>query len=339
MKTLRILFAPLVSFLKAVLYEWLVSLIRLIRILCERCRIMKRKNDWPARQRLTAKQPCVPISDPAFKRPDPLIYDQYYLMSLGYAVTWDNPDIEVQKEGVTVPSHALDPDTDYELVARIWNNSTEAPIVGLPVQFSFLSFGAGVQSHYIGQTAVNLGVKGGPNHPAFAKVPWKTPAQQGHYCVQVGFQWIDDVNPFNNLGQENTDVGKAHSPAEFKFQLRNNTRKRQKFDLDVDTYGIPPRDPCDQRPNKPGSTAPAPPKPPGAGSTVPPKHKRENYPVPPGWSVVLNPKSPTLDPHEEITVQVSITPPDAFTGRQPFNVNAFHSQGLAGGVTLFVERP
>ena len=84
---------------------------------------------------------------------------------------------------------------------------------------------------------------------------------------------------------------------------------------------------------------PAPPKPPGTGSTVPPKHKRENYPVPPGWSVVLNPPSPTLDPNEEITVQVSITPPDAFAGRQPFNVNAFHSKGLAGGVTLFVERP
>ena len=34
---------------------------------------------------------CVPINHPNFKRPDPLIYDQYYLMSLGLAVTWQNP--------------------------------------------------------------------------------------------------------------------------------------------------------------------------------------------------------------------------------------------------------
>jgi hypothetical protein len=291
----------------------------------------------PGRQRKTAKQTCVPISDPAYKRPDPLIYAQFYLMAQGYAVTWDNPDIEVHKGGVLVPSHSLDADTDYELVARIWNNSTEAPVVGLPVRFSYLSFGAGVQSHSVASTSVNLGVKGGPNHPAFATVPWKTPAQAGHYCVQVAFEWIDDLNPFNNLGQENTDVGKAHSPAEFKFQLRNNTRRRQKFDIDVDTYRIPPRDPCPPT-GTPGKKDPNT-APPGTANNVPPKHRRENYPVPPGWSVKLDPAGPTLDPDEEITVQVAITPPDAFTGRQPFNVNAFHSKGLAGGVTLFVERP
>jgi hypothetical protein len=341
MKFLRILFSPILMLLKAVLYEWIVRLIELIRILCQRCRSIQRKRDLPGRQRKTAKQPCVPISDPAYKRPDPLIYAQYYLMAQGYAVTWDNPDIEVHKGGVLVPSHALDPDTDYELVARIWNNSTEAPVVGLPVQFSFLSFGAGVQSHFIGQTHVNLGVKGGPNHPAFATVPWKTPATAGHYCVQVGFEWIDDLNPFNNLGQENTNVGTAHSPAEFEFQLRNNTRRRQKFDLDVDTYKLPRRDPCPPQ-GAPGtggekgsSTAP---RIAGTMNNVPPKHRRENYPVPPGWSVKLDPAAPILDPNEEITVQVTITPPDTFTGRQPFNVNAFHSKGLAGGVTLFVER-
>src|SRR5436190_16955517 len=123
MKYLRILFSPVVTLFKAALYEWIVRLIEVIRILCERCRIIRRRQDLPGRQRKTAKQTCVPISDPAYKRPDPLIYAQFYLMAQGYAVTWDNPDIEVHKGGVLVPSHSLDADTDYDLVARIWNNS------------------------------------------------------------------------------------------------------------------------------------------------------------------------------------------------------------------------
>jgi hypothetical protein len=214
----------------------------------------------------------------------------------------------------------------------------EAPVVGLPVRFSFLSFGVGTQSHFIGETHVNLGVKGGPNHPAFATVPWKTPAQPGHYCIQVRFEWIDDLNPNNNLGQENTDVGKAHSPAAFTFELRNDTRHHQTYRFELDTYSIPRRDPCSDRPAPPTKTVP-PRQEPGTVNQVPPKHAREHYPVPAGWSVKLEPAAPALDPGAAITVQVAITPPDGFTGRQPFNVNAFHREGLAGGVTLLVERP
>ena len=40
---------------------------------------------------------CTPIHRPEFKRPDPLIYSQGYLMGVGIAVTWDNPDITLQK--------------------------------------------------------------------------------------------------------------------------------------------------------------------------------------------------------------------------------------------------
>src|SRR5919109_274282 len=135
-------------------------------------------------------------------------------MKLGLAVTWDNPDIELRRGGIAVPSSSTDPDTDYEIVARIWNGSTNAPIARMPIEFSYLDFGMGAISRKIGTTKVDLGVKGGPGCPAFAVMPWHTPATPGHYCIQVQFAWIDDANPLNNLGQENLVIGYAHSPVE-----------------------------------------------------------------------------------------------------------------------------
>ena len=35
------------------------------------------------------------IPSTIYKRPDPLIYSQYYFMARGFAVTWDNPDISL----------------------------------------------------------------------------------------------------------------------------------------------------------------------------------------------------------------------------------------------------
>src|SRR4051794_35343614 len=87
----------------------------LVCALVERC---MRRCRLP--NRLDRKTPfkCVPISDPAYKKPDPLIYAQYYLMEQGLAVTWDNPDITLVEGGVPVPSHSIVPNTDYEVVAR-----------------------------------------------------------------------------------------------------------------------------------------------------------------------------------------------------------------------------
>lgn len=336
MKNVKALLHFLAAIVMTVLYQWVLRLMALCEQIRERCRIAEVNSRLPVRQQRAAKQPCVPISDPAYKRPDPMIYAQYYLMKQGLAVTWDNPDIELRQGGVVVPSHQLQPDTVYDVVARIWNNSTEAPVVGLPVWFSFLSFGAGTQSHPIGMTHVNLGVKGGPNHPAFATVKWKTPATPGHYCLQTRFEWVDDINPENNLGQENTDVGAAHSPVEFRFQLRNDSRERRTYRFDVDTYTIPPLDPCGESPPPPPE--PSPWRPPGTVANVPAKHDRRNYPVPPGWDVTLQPMAPVLAAGDEITVVLTITPPAAFRGRQAFNVHAFHRGGLAGGISVTVER-
>lgn len=301
----------------------------LIRAACARMKL-------PGREGRVTQQQCVPIREPAFKQPDPMIYSQGYLMAQGLAVTWDNPDIVLRLKGADVPSSSLLPDTEYEVVARIWNNSTEAPVVGMPVIFSYVSFGVGAAHHPIAKTSVNLGVKGGPNHPAFASVKWRTPAAAGHYCIQVLLDWFDDVNPSNNLGQENTVVGTAHSPAEFAFALRNATRERQAFRFEVDTYQVPGPQPCPpKRPlinDQNTARGPAAPRRP-----VPAGHDRNRYPVPEGWAVEFDPREPLLAPGEEITVKARITPPSGFTGRKPFNVNAFHGDGLAGGVTLIVE--
>ena len=42
-----------------------------------------------------------------YKRPDPMIYSQFYLLSKGLAVTWDNPDIQLFDGTTAVSSHDL----------------------------------------------------------------------------------------------------------------------------------------------------------------------------------------------------------------------------------------
>jgi hypothetical protein len=69
------------------------------------------------------------------------------------------------------------------------------------------------------------------------------------------------------------------------------------------------------------------------------RHRRGKQPVPPGWLVAIDPQTPTLAPEAVIPVTASITPPSGFTGSQQLSVNAFHREGLAGGVTLTVIGP
>jgi hypothetical protein len=311
----------LASLLDAVptFFKLLAAFIAIIRRLCHRC--------WlPTRERRRSPDLCVPINEPAYKRPDPLIYDQYYLMSLGFAVTWDNPDIQLYRGGVPVASSALDPDTDYDVVARVWNGSTEAPVMGLPVHVSYLSFGVQTVSHPIGSTVIDLGVPGGPSHPAFATVKWHTPATPGHYCIQVVLDWLDDANPANNLGQENISVGKTHSPADFEFTLHNPTKERLQYRFEIDTYRIPDLLPCKEVKDRAARTREA-----------LARHNRNSYQLPEGWKVTFAPPAPELLPGADQTVTVSVTAQPGFVGTQAINVHAFNRYGLAGGLTLYVE--
>ena len=180
------------------------------------------------------------VCPPALKKPDPFLYSQQYLISLGLPVTWDNPDIFVYQGNTLVDPHSLHANTTYTVVARIWNNSPDVPVINLKVNFSYLSFGMGTQSNPIDVTAVDLAAKGLPGCPAFAYMAWTTPPTLGHYCLQVLLEPPDDSNWLNNLGQRNTDVTQPQSPALFTFAVGNHVAPRTRnVRFKVDCYTVP----------------------------------------------------------------------------------------------------
>lgn len=300
---------------RTILYAWFPALLRMLRALCRRLGDKRSERDKRA-----ARSHCVPIDDPAFLRPDPLIYSQARLMQLGLAVTWDNPDIQLFREGVPVSSHELLADTEYEVRARCWNDSFDAPAVDCSVHFSYLDFGIGTVSKPIGSTTVDIGVKGSTTQPAFASIKWRTPRQPGHYCLQALLDPLDDRDTGNNLGQENTDVKVAQSPVPFDFTLRNDGRKERRFHFEVTAYELR-RQPCRGTDAKNRLAA----------------HRREDHRIPAGWAVTITPPTASLSPGQSIQVDVVITPPDGFVGEQAFNIDAFDQAGAAaGGVTLKV---
>ena len=307
-----------VSLLRTLLYGWIVSLVELLKLLVEICRRLHRGEEQPDKQGT-----CFPVNHPAFVRPDPLLYSQRALMAQGLAVTWDNPDIQLFRGGVPVSSSQLEMSTTYDVQVRVWNNSLEAPVVHMPVHLSFLDFGIGNAPIAIGSTTVDVGVKGSATQPGFASISWTTPPAPGHYCLQALLDPVDDLDFTNNLGQENTDVAKAASPAEFTFTLRNDTRRTRRYRFETDAYVLPPLEPCNTAPDVRRRLE---------------RHRRGGHPVPAGFDVSLDPPAPSLAPDEAVVVRVRVTPPAAFHGRQPVNVNAFHDGGFAGGVTLVVTK-
>ena len=309
----------MISLLRAALYGWAVSLWRFLRFLW---RLLHRKPE--GEHRPPARTDCVPVDHPAFVRPDPLVYSQAYLLDRGLAVTWDNPDITLFRGGTPVSSSALDPGTTYDVSVRISNNSLDAPVVEMPVHLSYLDFGIGTEPIPVASTTADVGVKGSADQPGFVSIPWTTPVTPGHYCLQVLLDPADDLDPTNNLGQENTDVVAAHSPATFTFALRNNTPRERSYRFELDGYELPARVPC------------------ADDSTVPARrlerHRHANHPVPPGFDVQIAPAAPTLAPGAVIAITVIASPPADFHGRRALNVNAFHDLGFAGGVTLTVAK-
>jgi hypothetical protein len=316
------------------------------------CRIVGRL--WRREQRCPRSREdcCLHLTPDVHKRPDPLIYAQYYLMTMGLAVTWDNPDIELFERdpmapdglGAPVASSALRPDHPYRVRVRVWNGSYDAPAVGLPVHLSYLSFGAATVSTPIGTRHVDLGVKGSPHAPAFAHFDWRTPGA-GHYCLQARLDWADDANPDNNLGQENVQVGELHSPAEFEFTLRNEASVRRRFLIEADTYRLPVLAPCGSA-EAPATVVR------GQSRLAESRARWEQtrggqayglFPVPANWRVAITPAEIAIPPGEERQIHVAIEPKDpAVRPLMTFNVHAFAlneggARSLAGGVTLEVR--
>src|SRR5215471_1251341 len=258
-----------------------------------------------------------------YKRPDPMIYAQYWLMSQGLAVTWDNPDIRLfDMAGNPASPFDLTPDQDYQVEVQCWNNSYDAGVPLLPVYLSFLTFGIGVTSTPIPPVkTTTLGVKGGIDCPAFVKFIWHTPPVPGHYCLQALLICGDDANPFNNLGQKNVHVGKMMSPATFSFAVQNQAPVRRRFQLEADMYGLPKLGSCNDEP-----------RPPRKGGRLAESQARWKraletqrygmFPVTAAWNLTMSASEFELDPQEVRQIDVTIEPTGgAFAGSQAFNIH------------------
>lgn len=270
------------------------------------------------------KSTCACACPVPVKKPDPFLYSQFWLMKIGKPVTWDNPDIFVFDGSVLIDPQNLKASTPYTIMARIWNHSFDVPVPNLVVEFSYLSFGMGTQSHPIASTTTDLGVVG-VGAPTFPSVIWTTPAALGHYCVQVLLKPPDDSNWWNNLGQRNMHVTQPQSPAIFTFAVGNYVSPRPRaVRFMMDSYSIPPLPTCDD-------SSSSVPRPRSVGNIAPP--------VPDGWTVVLTPNELQVPYGGELQVQAEITPPAAFTGSMPINITGWDLNGPIGGVTLIVEVP
>jgi hypothetical protein len=352
-KTFRALARLPLTLIRILLYiftlAFLTELIELVRRHLARKRRDKSLRKSRRGQPMDCEPRCARISPDVYKRADPLIYSQTYLMEQGLAVTWDNPDIQLFEGTVPVSSSQLQAGKTYDVVATIHNNSPDAPAVGLPVEFSFRSFGVGATTTAIGTTKVDLPVKGAPDHPVRAKISWTTPDAPGHYCLLVVLVWPDDANPKNNIGQENTNVGVAASPAEFAFAVRNEDTIAKRVRMTADAYMLPAPLHCDRRGTKKDSERRHADRK-RLDVFVPPlereadwllaraRHGPDGFPIPQGWEVDIEPRAFALAPGADQAVSVRITPPDDFRGERPFNVNAMHGGDLLGGVTLTVRR-
>jgi hypothetical protein len=332
MRLLRFLLRAIPDLLKALATEAIPGLVGFLRDLFAGLKAFWARRKLSHVERNATNKGCGTISHPAFHRPDPLIYSQLYLQKLGLAVTWDNPDILLLLNGNPAPEGELLPDTDYEIDATIWNNSYNAPAVGLGVEFGFYSFGATTTLHPIGNRVVNLGVKGGANHPAHARIKWHTPPA-GHYCILVKLSWVDDLNPDNNVGQNNVNVVTPQSPAVFRFAVKNDTGTPQRYRFSADAYTMPQPKDCAPKGTLRKDNA-------TKWKEIQALHNPANFPVPPGWTVSFAPSELALDPGMEADVEVTIDAPAGFAGRQAVNVHSLYGNNrLAGGVTVYVTAP
>lgn len=297
----------------------------------------KRKNKSKAdRGQFQSNECCIRPSPNIMPKPDPLIYSQQFLMSQGIGVTWDNPDIHLQLNGIEVQwSEPLLPDTNYDIIARIWNGSNSATAINMPVEFSYIDFGIGGRIIPISTTNIDLPVRGSSNHPVFTKVKWKTPSIAGHYCIRVELKCNDDADPRNNIGQENVMIKKLNSPhADFEFEINNNKEWTRVLHLEIDTYTIPPIIPCTDK-NSLNSNLNKDKQ--ERLKQITSQHDRKNFPIPRGWNISIEPMKISLSPRQKEKVTININAPDGFSGDQVFNINGFDEHLLVGGVTLKVH--
>ena len=330
---LRTLFILLTAWLRAIWY-----------LVITLCRSWRKR--WEKQKELGGDQSvkCLPIPSDVFLRADPSIYDQEYLMSLGLPVTWDNPDIVLKDSlGNTVDSFNLAADTQYVIEATVHNRSNQAPAPGMQVQFTLFSWGVGGQVvQNIGQDIVDLPVRGAAGEPTIAKATWKTPTALGHYCIMAEAIWADDANPFDDRGQENTQVTRSAAGARLAFQIpvRNTQQGKRRLGINLDSYSIPAKPLLRKTTISRGEHAQTETDPQFLHRIVE-ANDRRNFQAPLTWRPSLSSKELVLNTDENATIEFSVAAPDeAKRGtEQRFNVSVsdLDTRHVVGGLTFICQ--
>lgn len=198
-----------------------------------------------------------PFPEEVMRRPDPCIYSQTYLAQQGLPVTWNNPDIWMAKLStpnvIEADSYHLQENTEYIVSVRVHNASTDLAL-GVKVRLLYRpwSFNSPdllpVQTNGSGQEVIRyVNVPGMGS--SIAQFIWRTPdvppGGNSHYCIQAHLSHPLDINPSNNLGQENTNVYSANSAhvkagetLQLNIPLFNFQHKQEAFRVVGDTYEI-----------------------------------------------------------------------------------------------------
>jgi hypothetical protein len=198
------------------------------------------------REKPSEKEKCGEIPPNVKRKPDPCLYDQFYLQAQGYAVTWNNPDIWITlPDGTPANSYQLVPDTDYVVHAQIHDASFD-PALATQVRCAYRPWSFNSPD----RTPIELNPDGTekvvilhipPWSQQVAQFHWHTPASPGHYCLQVECFHPDDKNPNNNLGQENTQIVGAHAGQVVTTEalLFNRLETGRRVRITADQYRIP----------------------------------------------------------------------------------------------------
>jgi len=320
------------SWLQLLLDGWRIIIREIARIFagltaCLRAWLAKRERDQP-RPRKFENACCTDVPWDVRARPDPFIYSQQWLASRGLAVTWDNPDFRLVDvaTGLPVDRFSLVAGQTYRIEATIHNNSFMAAI-GTNVLFEVLRFGAGT-GVIDNLGAVTIDVPGAGS--TIAAVNWKTPATGGHNCLKVTIAHMDDANPFNNVGQHNTDIARpAGSSRMLPFHVGNHGISGKQYTLAMDAYRLPERPLSSESHRDRGSL------------THLRRLQRANdvrsFPVPESFGAKLSRTQIELTPGQEVEIEIELTPPPASSELHAVNVNVFEGEHLVGGVTAYVK--
>lgn len=248
--------APL-EFLVALLRLLLLPILALLAIVIHLIECLLRL--WPKTNLFEEEQEnaCPPLPEEVVRRPDPCLYSQSYLQAKGLPVTWDNPDIwlapAANPNAIEPDSYHLEADTDYIVNVRVHNAATDLAL-GVQVRMLFRHWSinapdfAPVQRDSAGNEVFRH-VDVDPMGSTITQFLWHTPAlppgEAAHYCLQARLWHPMDVNPANNVGQENTNVYAANpghvDPGEIvkvEIPLHNPARAAQHFRFEASLYAI-----------------------------------------------------------------------------------------------------